>query len=191
MMPANSVWLWGQGRAPKLPLFADKFGLRGGVIAAVDLMKGIGVSAGFEPIHVEGATGYLDTNYRGKADQALAGLKRFDFMFVHVEAPDEAGHQGNIDEKIEAIEAFDEKVVGTVLEGIKAFDDYRIMVISDHLTPIPKRTHTDDPTPFAWAQKDEIERLPVGPGFDESAAGNSDLFFENGHELMPAFLSGS
>jgi 2,3-bisphosphoglycerate-independent phosphoglycerate mutase len=110
-------------------------------------------------------------------------------MFVHVEAPDEAGHHGDYEEKIEAIENFDEKVVGTVLDGIKVFDDYRIMAISDHLTPVRKRTHTDDPTPFAWATKNELEAPSDGPGFSETSARESGLFFENGHELMTAFLS--
>jgi 2,3-bisphosphoglycerate-independent phosphoglycerate mutase len=185
---ANSIWLWGQGRRPELPLFKDKFGLAGGVISAVDLLKGIGVYAGFEPIHVKGATGYLDTNYRGKAEKALAGLDRLDFLFVHVEAPDEAGHNGKIDEKIQAIEAFDEKVVGSVLKGLERFEDYRIMVASDHYTPICKKTHTSEPAPFAWAGKKELASVHESPGFTEASAIQSGLFFEKGHDLMPVFL---
>jgi 2,3-bisphosphoglycerate-independent phosphoglycerate mutase len=185
---ANSIWLWGQGRAPSLPLFEEKHGLKGGVIAAVDLIKGIGLYAGFEPIHVEGATGYLDTNYLGKGENAVKGLETLDFMYVHVEAPDEAGHSGSSEEKIRAIEDFDEKVVGTVLEGLKRYDDYRVMVVSDHFTPIPKRTHTNEPAPFAWGMKKEIESNPRGPSFSEQAAKGSDLVFDVGHELMNAFL---
>ena len=185
---ANSIWLWGQGKAPELPLFKERYGLRGGVISAVDLLKGIGFYAGFESIFVEGATGYLDTNYRGKAEEAIKGLKHLDFMLVHVEAPDEASHNGNIEEKIQAIEAFDEKVVGTVLEGMAQFDDYRIMVASDHFTPICKRTHTGEPTPFAWAGKKEIRSGPEGPGFTEESASQSGLIFEKGHDLMATFL---
>ncbi|MBW1903328.1 MAG: cofactor-independent phosphoglycerate mutase [Deltaproteobacteria bacterium] len=185
---ANSIWFWGQGKAPELPLFKEKYGLRGGVISAVDLLKGIGFYAGFESIFVEGATGYLDTNYRGKAEEAIKGLKHLDFMFVHVEAPDEASHNGNIEEKIQAIEAFDEKVVGTVLEGMAQFDDYRIMVASDHFTPICKRTHTGEPTPFAWADKEEIRSGPEGPGFTEESASQSGLIFKKGHDLMTTFL---
>jgi len=185
---ANSIWLWGQGKAPKLPLFNAKFGLRGGVISAVDLIKGIGVYAGFKPIDVEGATGYLDTNYLGKAEEALKGLKDLDFIFLHVEAPDEASHNGNYGEKIEAIENFDEKVVGPVLQGLRHFEDYRVMVVSDHFTPIVKKTHTDEPTPFAWAGKREIDAINEGPGFTEKYAGESGLIFEKGHDLMPAFL---
>ncbi len=185
---ANSIWLWGQGKAPSIPLFADKFGIKGGVISAVDLIKGIGVYAGFTPIHVEGATGYLDTNYIGKADGAVAALKDLDFIFLHVEAPDEAGHNGNYEEKIEAIENFDEKVVGTVLEGLRDFKDYRVIVASDHFTPIVKRTHTSEPAPFAWATKEELASECDGPGFTEKNARKSGLIFEKGHDLMPVFL---
>jgi 2,3-bisphosphoglycerate-independent phosphoglycerate mutase len=187
-MAANSIWPWGQGKKPALLGFADKYGLRGGVISAVDLLKGIGVSCGLEPIHVEGATGYLDTNYEGKAQRALESLERLDFMFVHVEAPDEASHSGSIEEKIQAIEAFDRRVVGPVLEGLSRFSDFRIMVASDHLTPIPVRTHTDEPTPFAWASRDELVSGTTGPGFTESAAAGSGILFKEGHRLMDAFL---
>lgn len=186
---ANSIWLWGQGKAPNLPLFTRKFGLKGGVISAVDLLKGIGVYAGLRPIEVEGATGYLNTNYRGKARGALKGLEELDFLLVHVEAPDEASHNANIEEKIQAIEAFDEKIVGPVLEGLRKFDDYRIMVASDHLTPISKKTHTSEPTPFAWAGKDELDSERKGPQFTEEFARESGLVFQKGHGLMPAFLA--
>jgi len=158
------------------------------VISAVDLLKGIGVYAGFEPIHVEGATGYLDTNYVGKAQGALEALERLDFMFVHVEAPDEAGHNALVREKIQAIEAFDEKVVGTVLAGLERFEDYCVMVASDHLTPISVKTHTNDPTPFAWGGKEELAEKSKGPGFTEQSAAASGLLFEQGHDLMPEFL---
>jgi 2,3-bisphosphoglycerate-independent phosphoglycerate mutase len=155
----------------------------------VDLLKGIGVYAGFVPIFVEGATGYLNTNYKGKAEAALENLQTLDFVFLHVEAPDEAGHAGNPQEKIEAIENFDGKVVGPVLEGLTAFHDYRIMVVSDHLTPIVKKTHTSEPTPFAWATKGELQSTHEGPSFTEKAAKQSGLLFEKGHALMGAFLS--
>ena len=187
---ANSIWLWGQGRPPKMPLFKTKFGLNGGVISAVDLLKGMGRYAGFTSIPVKGATGYLDTNYQGKADGALKGLEEFDFIFLHVEAPDEASHNGNIREKIQAIEAFDQQVVGTVLEGMIPYEDYRIMVVSDHLTPIVKKTHTNEPTPFAWANKKGIESTSEGPCFTERYASGSGLIFEKGHELISSFLFG-
>lgn len=185
---ANSIWLWGQGKAPRLPLFSDRYGLKGGVISAVDLLKGIGVYVGFIPIHVEGATGYLNTNYQGKAEAALKGLARLDFIFLHVEAPDEASHSGNYKEKIQAIEHFDQKVVGIIIEGLKDLEDCRIMVASDHLTPIAKRTHTRDPTPFAWASKKEIESVSEIPPFTEASARESGLIYERGHELIDSFL---
>jgi 2,3-bisphosphoglycerate-independent phosphoglycerate mutase len=185
---ANSIWLWGQGKAPRLPRFIEKYGFTGKVISAVDLIRGIGIYAGFEPIYVEGATGYLDTNYQGKAEAAIRSLKEADFVFVHVEAPDEAGHAGDWEEKIEAIRRFDQKVVGTVLEGLEQFEDYRIMVASDHLTPIVKRTHTSDPTPFAWAAKQELDNTPQGPPFSEAFAGKSGLLVDRGHELMDHFV---
>ncbi len=188
---ANSIWLWGQGRAPNLPRFVDKYGIKGAVICAVDLLRGMGIYTGFEPIYVEGATGYLNTNYRGKAEAALQALTRLDFVFLHVEAPDEAGHAGNCREKIEAIENFDRKVVGTVLDGLERFDDFRIMVVSDHLTPISKRTHTAEPTPFAWASKRELNRSEAGGVFSENSARNSGLLIEKGHELMDDFVFSS
>jgi len=191
LQPANSVWLWGQGKALNLPLFNDKFGLQGGVISAVDLLRGIGVYAGLKSIEVEGATGYLDTNYSGKAEEALEALKDLDFMFVHVEAPDEASHSGNIGEKIEAIEAFDKKVVGTVLNGLEQFDDYRIMIASDHFTPISIKTHASDPAPFAWASRQELASGKRGVGFTEEFAKKSGLVFKRGYDLMPAFLGQS
>jgi 2,3-bisphosphoglycerate-independent phosphoglycerate mutase len=185
---ANSIWLWGQGRAPRLPSFESKFGLRGGVISAVDLLNGLGAYVGFQRFHVEGATGYLNSNFKGKAKAALEALEDLDFMFLHVEAPDEAGHHGDFREKILCIEAFDQQVVGPILMGLKSFKDYRVMVASDHLTPVVKKTHTADPTPFAWATRAELEAPPVAGVFCESAALQSGLFFDKGHELMSAFL---
>ena len=185
---ANSIWLWGQGRAPRLPRFVDKYGVKGAVICAVDLLRGMGIYAGFEPIYVQGATGYLNTNYRGKAEAALQALTRMDFVFLHVEAPDEAGHAGNPGEKIEAIENFDRKVVGTVLQGLDRFDDFRVMVVSDHLTPIAKRTHTGEPTPFAWASKSELNRSGTGAVFSEDSARDSGLLVDPGHTLMDRFM---
>ncbi|MBW1887317.1 MAG: cofactor-independent phosphoglycerate mutase [Deltaproteobacteria bacterium] len=186
---ANSIWLWGQGRAPKIPQFVDRYGLKGGVVSAVDLIQGIGIYAGFTPIHIEGARGFLNTNYRGKAEGALKWLKDLDLIFLHVEAPDEAGHSGNFNEKIEAIENFDQLVVGNVLKGLEKYEDYRIMVISDHLTPVSKKTHTNEPTPFAWATKSEMRSIPKGSPFTERAAKESGLMVDVGHELMKGFLS--
>jgi 2,3-bisphosphoglycerate-independent phosphoglycerate mutase len=185
---ANSIWLWGQGKAPAIPTFKELYGLTGGVISAVDLIKGIGKYAGFSSIHVEGSTGYLNTNYKGKAQGALNGLNTMDFVFVHVEAPDEAGHNGNYKEKIEAIERFDKDVVGVALDGLKKFNDYRIMVVSDHYTPIIKKTHTSEPAPFAWATRKELESINQAKGFTEKNAINGNLLMAPGHTLMKHFL---
>lgn len=185
---ANSIWLWGQGKAPAIPTLKELYGLTGGVISAVDLIKGIGKYAGLAPISVEGATGYLNTNYRGKAQGALDGLNTMDFVFVHVEAPDEAGHNGNYKEKIEAIERFDKDVVGVALDGLKKFNDYRIMVVSDHYTPIIKKTHTSEPAPFAWATRKELESFKEIKGFTEKAAVTTGLLMDPGHRLMAHFL---
>lgn len=185
---ANSIWLWGQGKAPQIPSFSGKFRLRGGVISAVDLLKGIGIYAGLQALPVEGATGYLNSNFKGKVEAALEHLKELDFILLHVEAPDEAGHHGAIAEKIEAIEVFDAQVVGPILEGLQLFDDFRVMVASDHLTPISRKTHTADPTTFAWATRDELNTGSAHGSFTETAALQSGLFFEKGHDLMPAFL---
>ncbi|MCX5829185.1 MAG: alkaline phosphatase family protein, partial [Deltaproteobacteria bacterium] len=157
-------------------------------ISAVDLLNGIGVYAGLRPIHVEGATGYTDTNYVGKAQKALAALKELDFVFVHVEAPDEMGHEGNLAGKIKAIEDFDEKVVGTVLQGIQELGDVRIMVLSDHPTPLVMRTHAADPSPFAIYSSVTIENRRSGLSYGETTAKTSGLIVSPGYNLMDLFI---
>jgi 2,3-bisphosphoglycerate-independent phosphoglycerate mutase len=148
--PANSIWLWGQGRRPAMESYRERFGLTGAVVSAVDLLKGIGRVAGLETPEVEGATGYIDTNYEGKVAAALEALGRLDFVFLHVEAPDEAGHAGRLDHKLQAIADFDSRVVGPVRRGLEAMDeDYALVVMPDHPTPISLRTHTRDAVPFA------------------------------------------
>lgn len=188
--PANSIWLWGQGRSLKIPLFKERYNCSGAVISAVDLIKGIGISIGLEPIDVPGATGFLDTNYLGKAEYAINELKEKDFLYVHVEAPDEAAHTGSIESKIQAIEDFDEKVVGTVLNKMQLFSDIRIMVLPDHATPIKLRTHARDPVPFViYPHFGEIEKNNFET-FDEKSALKSKLFFSEGYKLMDFFISG-
>jgi len=167
--PANAIWLWGQGPAPAMPSFAEKYGLKGAMISAVDLLKGIGKYAGLEVIDVAGATGNIDTNYEGKVQAALQALKRLDFVYLHVEAPDEMGHEGNTELKVKAIELFDERVVGPVVEGLKkSREDWRVLLLPDHATPISIKTHSCDPVPFTIAgtgvSPDGVER------FDEMAA---------------------
>lgn len=185
--PANSIWLWGQGKAPAMGRFQDKFGLTGAVISAVDLIKGIGIYAGLDVINVPGATGYLDTNFQGKAQAALDALKERDFVFVHVEAPDEASHSGNLADKIKAIECFDEQVVGPVLEGIKAYGDYRILCAPDHPTPITLMTHTSDPVPFVIYSGEDKVKAGVA-GYDEFSAAATNLHVPEGFRLMEMLL---
>jgi 2,3-bisphosphoglycerate-independent phosphoglycerate mutase len=186
---ANSIWPWGQGRAPRMPTFGEKFGLTGSVISAVDLIKGIGMYAGLEIVDVPGATGYLDTNYRGKAQHGVEALTRGDFVYIHVEAPDEAGHSGDVQAKIQAIEAFDEYVVGTVREGIKGLQEYRLMVLPDHPTPIALRTHVNDPVPFAiYSPREEV--APTASSFDEHEMMKSGILIEEGHTLIERFIRG-
>jgi 2,3-bisphosphoglycerate-independent phosphoglycerate mutase len=179
---ANLIWPWGQGKAPSIPLFKDLFGVSGSIISAVDLLKGIGKYAGLDIIDVPGATGYLDTNFSGKAAYALKSFKERDFVFVHVEAPDEAGHMGNIEAKIKAIENFDEKVVGGMLNEVGGFGDYKILVLPDHLTPISMRTHTREPVPFAIYSS--TEGADYVDRFDELAAREGVFGLVEGHRLM-------
>jgi 2,3-bisphosphoglycerate-independent phosphoglycerate mutase len=182
---ANSIWLWGQGKAPKLPSFQKKYGLRGGVISAVDLLKGIGVYAGLVPIDVPGATGYLDTNYAGKVEYALSALGEMDIVYLHVEAPDEAAHSGQLELKLRAIEDFDHRVVAPIVEGLKRFDHFRVLLITDHYTPISVRTHTREPVPFViYDNKEALSRNPAPVGFNEPDAEAQGLFVEEAFTLM-------
>jgi len=186
--PANMIWLWGQGKKPCMPKFQEKYGLAGSVISAVDLIKGLGRILGLEVIKVAGATGYYDTNYEGKAKAALKSLEEKDFVFVHVEAPDEAGHNGDLREKITAIERFDQLVVGTILKGLKRKKNFRILVLPDHATPISLKTHTADVVCFGIFGKDITGRGFLN--YSEKEAEKSDLFFEKGYELMDYFIKG-
>jgi 2,3-bisphosphoglycerate-independent phosphoglycerate mutase len=189
--PANSIWLWGQGKPISLPSFKERYELSGSVISAVDLIKGIGSTLGLSPVKVPGATGYLDTNYLGKAEYALKELETKDFVFLHVEAPDEAAHSGDIGNKIAAIENFDRMVVKSVLEGIRRFEGYKVMVLPDHRTPIVKKTHTSEPVPFAFCSSAIlIEGSRQHVEFSEESAGKSGLFIENGFDLMDFFIKG-
>ena len=190
-LPANSIWLWGQGRRPQMPTLQDKFNLTGAVISAVDLIKGIGIYAGLDVIEVPGATGYLDTNYLGKAEAALDALQTRDFVYLHVEAPDEAAHGGSLSDKIEAIERFDQDVVGTVVAGIGNLGDYRILLLPDHPTPVAKMTHTKDPVPFVLAGSgDEFHANPAAAEYSESAARASGIVVDPGHLVMEALING-
>jgi 2,3-bisphosphoglycerate-independent phosphoglycerate mutase len=187
--PANAIWIWGEGRKPRLVPFAAKYGVEGSVISAVDLVRGIGLCAGLKPIAVPGATGNIHTNFAGKAAAALDELRDGrDFVYLHVEAPDECGHQGDIAGKVRSIEMIDEKIVGPVRRGLQALGTaFRIMVLPDHPTPIAKRTHTSEPVPFLIFDS----RGPLsarGTGFDEARAAATGLRIEEGFRLMGRFL---
>ncbi len=180
----NCVWFWGQGYAPSFTDFKELYGLSGSVISAVDLIKGLGIYAGLDVIEVPGATGYLDTNYAGKAEYAMESLKDHDFVVVHVEAPDEAGHMGDMKAKIQAIEDFDEKVVGNVLKAARESpEDYIIVVLPDHPTPVALRTHTSEPVPFVMycTREDEVDSVET---FDEEAMKKGSLGHVRGCNLI-------
>ena len=185
--PANMIWLWGQGKKPAIIPFKDKYGISGSVISAVDLINGIGRLAGLEVIKVEGATGYYDTNYKGKAEAALASLENRDFVYVHVEAADEASHNGHLQEKILAIERFDQCVVGTILEGLKSRNDVRILLMPDHATPLSLRTHTADSVCFAMYGKG-ISPLGGIEGFNETEAKKSGITLDKAFLLMDRLI---
>lgn len=187
--PANSIWLWGQGTKPDMPSFEKLYGVTGSVISAVDLVKGIGHFAGMQVINVPGATGYLDTNYKGKVDYALKSLNDVDLTMIHIEATDETGHVGKAELKIHAIEDFDKKVVGPVLEGIKEFRDYRILVMSDHPTPIDIRTHTNEPVPFAILDSKDLSIKNGSYKYTEDSASSSDIFITEGWKLLGMLLN--
>ncbi len=187
--PANSIWLWGQGRRPRMITLKERFGMDGYVISAVHLIKGIGILAGLEVLEVPGATGYFDTNYDGKVEYALRGLEEKDFVYLHVEAPDEAGHMGDLRLKIDTIETFDEKIVGTLLQGVKRFERYKVLVLPDHPTPLSVRTHTADPVPYTIYSSEGGTASAHGKKFDEVSASESGILIEKGFELIEKFLS--
>ncbi|PQV42841.1 cofactor-independent phosphoglycerate mutase [Methanohalophilus euhalobius] len=187
--PANSIWFWGQGYAPSMPSFEEMYGLKAAVISAVDLIKGLGICGGMDVIEVPGATGYLDTNYVGKAEYALETLKDHDIVFVHVEAPDEAGHMGSLEAKIQAVEDFDSKVVGTILEGIdKMSEECNVLVLPDHPTPIVVRTHTPDPVPFVIYPSFNKD-ADIVKTYSEDAAADGILSTVRGCDLIHTMLS--
>jgi 2,3-bisphosphoglycerate-independent phosphoglycerate mutase len=190
-LPANSIWLWGQGKRPRMTTLRKMYNLSGAVISAVDLIKGIGVYAGLKVIDVPGATGYLDTNYRGKAQAALDALHDLDLVYVHVEAPDEAAHGGLLDDKIEAIERFDAEVVGTILAGLDALVPCRLLVLPDHPTPVRRMTHTKDPVPFILYGTDG-EFPPRGQvtGYSEANARSTGILVAPGHLMLQHLVSG-
>ena len=187
--PATTIWLWGQGRAPKLPPLTERFGIKGGVISAVDIIHGLGVYAGLERIHVPGITGFLDTNYIGKGEYGVRSLEKNDLVFIHVEATDEAGHMGDVEKKIQAIEDFDEKVVGTVLKGMAQRRDYRILLMPDHPTAIALKTHVADPVPFVLYSPQEL-RNNGAVGYNEKDAVTTGVVALKAFRLMESLIEG-
>ncbi len=189
--PANSVWPWSGGYRPDMENFCDKYGVSGAVISAVDLIKGLGVYAGMDIINVESATGLYNTNYEGKADACIEALKTHDFVYLHVEAPDEASHEGDFDLKVKTIEDFDRRVVGRVLSNLWQVDDkVRIAVLPDHPTPVKLGTHTREPVPFSITDMDGEGRDDVLV-FDENNAVRGSCGLLKGDEFIKVFFSGS
>jgi 2,3-bisphosphoglycerate-independent phosphoglycerate mutase len=186
--PATSIWLWGQGRTPRMPRFKELYGIEGAVISAVDLVKGIGIYAGLRVLDVPGATGYLDTNYEGKVEYALRVLEEVDLVMIHIEATDETGHEGKADLKIRAIEDLDSRVIGPVLDGIKRFKDYKILILSDHPTPIGIKTHVNEPVPFAIFSSRDGSIKDESRVFSEVSASQTGVFVDEGWRLMGMVL---
>lgn len=183
---ATQVWLWGQGRAPSIRPFAEVYGKQGAILSAVDLVRGVGVLLGWKRIDVPGATGYLDTDYAAKGRYGVEALAGHDLVCVHVEAPDEASHEGRADEKVKALERIDEQIVGPLLEALPRHGDWRILVSPDHRTTLRTRAHAYGAVPFALAGSGIAPRGQLT--YDEVVAAASDLAFERGHELMRTFL---
>lgn len=187
--PANSIWLWGEGTKPLLDNFSEKFGKKGSMISAVDLLKGIAICAGMNSVDVEGATGYLDTNFDGKCKAAIEEFKKgADLVYIHVEAPDECGHRGEIENKVKAIEMIDEHILAPVVEFLKDYDDFAVLVCPDHPTPLSIRTHTSTPVPYLiYDSKNEIDSgVKV---FCEKEARETGNYIEKGFTMMNYFLT--
>jgi len=187
--PANMIWLWGQGNRPNMPTFEERFHLTGAAITAVDLIRGIAGCIGWDVIDVPGATGYLDTNYANKGQYAIEALEDHDVVLVHIEATDEAGHEGNVHEKVLAIEQIDNKIIGPILNAKDKFRHLRILVLPDHYTPIVKRTHTPEAVPFAVYGSGIAKG--AGLPYSEANANASGLRIKEGHRLIEHLISGS
>jgi 2,3-bisphosphoglycerate-independent phosphoglycerate mutase len=182
----SSIWLWGQGKKAHMESFKKRFGINGAAITAVDLVKGLSMLIGFDLINVPGATGFVDTNYQGKASAAIKALDKYDLVFIHIEAPDEASHNGSIEMKKKAIEQIDKYIVGPVLEALQGYESWRILVLPDHPTPISSRAHSPEPVPFAMAGTGVSGILHTT--FSETNAAKSGFRIDNGFELMEYFL---
>lgn len=187
-LPATQIWLWGQGKAPQVQSFEEVYGKRGAIISAVDLVRGVGALLGWHRIEVPGITGYLDTNYANKGKYAVEALGAFDLVCVHVEAPDEASHEGKAAEKVKALEQIDTHIVGPLLEALPRYGEYRILVEPDHRTTLKTKAHAHGPVPFAVCGNGIMASGQTS--YDEVTAANVPKTFDPGWELMPWFLGG-
>ncbi len=187
--PANSIWLWGEGTKPRLDSFSSKFGKKGSMISAVDLLKGIAICAGMNSVDVDGATGYLDTNFDGKCQAAINEFKKgADLVYIHVEAPDECGHRGEAQNKVKAIEMIDKRILAPVTEFLRTFDDFAVLVCPDHPTPLSIRTHSSNPVPYLiYDSKNELDSKVNC--FCEKQASQTGNYIEKGFTMMEYFLS--
>lgn len=182
----SSIWLWGHGKRTVMERFSKRYGIQGASITAVDLVRGLSKLIGFDLIDVEGATGFIDTNYHGKAQAAINALEKYDLVFIHVEAPDEAGHNGNAEQKKKAVELIDEHIVGPVYKALQKYDQWRILIMPDHPTPINTKAHSSEPVPFTMAGTN-VKGI-MSEGFSEAFAARSGFRIDKGCELMEYFL---
>jgi len=191
LKPANSIWVWGEGKKPLLSSFYEKYNLKGSVISAVDLIKGIGMCSGMDVVEVEGATGNIHTNFRGKAKAALDEMaKGNDFVYIHVEAPDECGHRFEIENKYKAIELIDNQIVKVIKDEMERIgEDYKMIILPDHPTPLALRTHTSEPVPFLIYQSNN-EKDNINGAYNEFTAQETGLYFPEGYKLMDYFIKG-
>ncbi|MBQ7965210.1 MAG: cofactor-independent phosphoglycerate mutase [Ruminococcus sp.] len=186
--PANSIWLWGEGTKPALDSFEDKFNKKGSMISAVDLLKGIAICAKMNSVDVDGATGYIDTNFEGKCSAAIEEFKKGqDLVYIHVEAPDECGHRGEAENKVKSLEIIDEKILSPVVEFLRSYDDFAVLVCPDHPTPLCIKTHSSDPVPYLiYSSKNEIDGVDV---FTEATCKSTGNYIAEGYTMMEYFLT--
>lgn len=187
LRPANSMWLWGEGKRANLDDFTEKYGVKGSMISAVDLLKGIGKFSNMNVVNVEGATGYIDTNFEGKAEAAIKEFENGqDFVYIHVEAPDECGHRNEAENKVKAISLIDKLILSPVVEALRNMGDFRVLVIPDHPTPISLKTHTNDPVPYIiYDSRVKKDGTDV---YSEKSAKATGIYIPEGHTLMKKFL---